>query len=241
MSFAGGRTENATAVILMYRPVPWLSLSTAPGYAHTSLGTTSSSGLTDIPFNAAAARGFDDARWSPSIEGGLSTTISPGDSSAALGLGRSAVEGSAAFSVSPTDRLGLSFGLAHPLTAGSGNGSINVESTLSFGRTTGSFGLSAETGRPDSAAVLSRSLAAGVAYSISGPLTLTVDAIHRLSGSAPTWGMSVGIGTAFAGVSQMNPSSALKRLKGTLGSKTTGTSGFARTSGASSCKRAGTC
>jgi len=241
MRFAGGRTENALSVILMYRPMPWLSLSTAPGFARTSFGSTSATGLTDIPFNAAAAHGFEDARWSPSIEGGLSATLSPGDTSSALGVGRSALEGSAAFSVSPTDRLGFSFGLSHPLTSGSGNGSINLESTTSFGRTTGSFGLSAETGKPDSAAVLSRSLAAGVAYSISGPLTLTVDAIHGISGSAPTWGMSIGIGTAFAGVSQMNPSSALKRLKSTLGSKTTGTSGFAKTSGASSCKRAGTC
>ena len=53
--------------------------------------------------------------------------------------------------------------------------------------------------RADSAAVLSRSLAAGLAYSLAGPLTLTVDASHGLSGGAPSWAMSIGIGTAFAG------------------------------------------
>jgi Putative MetA-pathway of phenol degradation len=242
LRFAGGRTENAMAAILLFRPVPWLRLSTAPGFAHTSLGNVSTTGLTDIPFNAAAVYGFEDATWSPSVAGGLSATVSPGDSSAAIGLGRSAVEAMAAFTVSPTDRLDVSADFAHPLTANSGNGSLSLESSMSFGRTTGSLGMSAEMGRADSAAVLSRSLAAGVAYSLSGPLTLTVDASHGLTGSAPTWALSIGIGTAFAGVSPLSPTSALRRLKNTLGSKTSGTSGYAKTSGGvSSCKRAGTC
>jgi hypothetical protein len=242
MRFAGGRTENAMSLVLLLRPLPWLRLSTAPGFARTSFGNASSSGLTDIPFSAAAMHGFEDVTWSPSLAGGLSTTVSPGDSTAALGLGRSAVEGSAALTVSPADRLDLSAGLSHPLTANSGNGAISLESAMSFGRTTGSLGVSAEVGRPDSAAVLSRSLAAGLAYSLAGPLTLTVDGSHGLTGSAPRWALSVGIGTAFAGVSPLGPTSALKRLKSVLGSKTTATSGYSKTaSGATACKKAGTC
>jgi hypothetical protein len=242
LRFAGGRTQNAMAAILLFRPVPWLRLSTTPGFARTRLGTVSTTGLTDIPFNATAVHGFEDATWSPSVAGGLSATVSPGDSTAALGLGRSAVEAMAAFTVAPTDRLDLSADFAHPLTANSGNGSLSLESSTSFGRTTGSLGMSAEMGRADSAAVLSRSLAAGVAYSLSGPLTLTVDGSHGLTGSAPTWGLSIGIGTAFAGVSPLSPTSALRRLKNTLGSRTRGTSGYARTpGGVASCKRAGTC
>lgn len=242
MRFAGGRTQNAMSVVLMYHPWRWLNLSTAPGYGRTSFGTVSSSGLTDVPFSAAAVRGFNDFTWSPSIAGGLSTTLSPGDTSAALGLGRSAVEASAALTVSPTDRLDFSASLGHPLISNTGNGSISLETAMAFGRTTGSLGLSAEVGSADSAAVLSRSLAAGLAYSLAGPLTVTVDASHGLSGGAPSWAMSIGIGTAFAGVSPLSPTSALKRLKSTLGSKTTATSGYSKTaSGVAACKKAGTC
>jgi hypothetical protein len=242
LRFASGRTENAMSVVLMYHPVRWLNLSTAPGYARTSFGSLSSSGLTDIPVSAAAVHAFEDLTWSPSIAGGLSTTLSPGDSSAALGLGRSALEAAGALTVSPTNRLDVSASLAHPLIANTGNGSIGLETSMAFGRTTGSLGFSAEIGSPDSAAVLSRSLAAGVAYSLGGPLTLTVDANHGLSGSAPTWAMSIGIGTAFAGVSPLSPTSALKRLKNTFGSKTTATSGYSKSAGGvSSCRKAGTC
>lgn len=242
LRFSGGRTERALSVLLLYRPMPWLRLSTAPGFARTSLGNVSSAGLTDIPFSAAAVHGFADVAWSPSVAGGLSTTVSRGDSMAVLGLGRSAIGGSAAFTVSPTDRLDVSAEVSHPLTANSGNGSVSLESAMSFGRTTGSFGLSAEVGPADSAAVLSRSIAAGLAYSLSGPLTVTVDGSHGLSGGAPTWAFSVGVGTAFAGVSPLSPTSALKRLKSVLGSKTAATSGYSKTaSGATACKKAGTC
>jgi hypothetical protein len=242
MRFAGGRTEHAMSVMLLLRPLPWLKLSTSPGFGHTSYGNASSSGLTDIPLSAAALHSFDDVTWSPSVGGGLTTTYAPSDSSTSLGLGRSSVEAVAALGLSPTDRFDLSTEFTQPLTANSGNGSISMESSMSFGRTTGTFGVSAEVGSPDSAAVLSRSLAAGVAYSLAGPLTLTVDGSHGLSGSAPTWALSIGVGTAYAGVSPLSPTSALKRLKSTLGRKTSATSGYSKAaSGAAACRRAGTC
>ncbi len=146
LRFAGGRTENAISVILLYHPLPWLKL---------------------------------------------------GDSAATLGMGSNTLEASAALSLSPTERLNLSADVAHPLAANSGNGSVSLESSLSFGRATGNVGLNAEVGRPDSGAVLSRSLAAGVAWTLAGPLTLTVDGSHGVSGSAPTWALSIGVGTAF--------------------------------------------
>lgn len=240
--FAGGRDENAMSLIVLVRPLPWLKLSTAPGYAHSAMGSASTTGLTDIPFKAVAVREFDDAKWSPSIAGGLETTVSPSDSAAMLGVGRSAVEGSAALSISPTDRLGFSMDLAKPLTASSGNGSLSLESELSFGRATGSLGVSAEMGSADSAAVLSRSIAAGVAYSVRGPLTLTVDGSHGLTSGAPSWTLSIGLGTAFAGVSPLSPTSALKRLKTVLGGKTVATSGYSKSAGGPlACRKAGTC
>jgi hypothetical protein len=242
MGFPSGLTEQALSVTVLFRVAPWLQLSTAPGYARTSSGTTANSGLTDIPFSAVVLHGFADARWSPYVSGALSTTISPGDSTAVLGAGHNAAEGSAAFSVSPTDRLDLSADVSHPLTAHSGNGSLSLESAMSFGRATASVGLSAELGRPDSAAALSRSFAGGIAYTLSGPLTLTIDGSHVLSGGGPSWTMSVGVGTAFAGLSPLGPTSSLKRIKRVLGTKATSTSGYAKAGGSSgACKKAGTC
>ena len=240
--FASGRTDYAMSVLLLYRPVPWLRLSTAPGIARMTFRNTTSSGLTDIPFSAAAVHGFEDVTWSPSVAAALSTSVSPGDSTAVLGLGHSSVDGAAAFTVSPTDRVDFSAGVSHPLTANSGNGSVSLESSMSFGRLTGSLGLSAEVGRPDSAAVLSRSLGSGFAYALFGPITLTVDGSHGLTESAPTWALSIGLGTAFAGVSPLSPTSALKRLKNALGSKTAATSGYSKTAGGGrACRKAGTC
>ncbi len=242
LRFAGGRTENAMSVIFLYHPLPWLKLSSAPGYGRTSLGATSSSGLTDVPFSAVAAHSFDDASWSPSIAGGLAATLARGDSAATLGLGSNTLEASAALSISPAERLSLSADVAHPVVANSGNGSVSLESSLSFGRATGNVGLSAEVGRPDSGAVLSRSLAAGVAWTLRGPLTLTLDGSHGVSGSAPTWALSIGVGTAFAGISPLSPTSALKRLNSALGKKTTVASGYAKSgAGSTSCRRRGTC
>jgi hypothetical protein len=242
MSFPSGLTEQAVSLTMLFRVVPWLELSTAPGYARASSGTTAKSGLTDIPFSAVALHGFADAPWSPSISGALSTTISPGDSTAVLGAGHNAAEAAAAFSVSPTDRLDLSADVSRPMTAHSGNGSLSLESAMSFGRATASVGVNAELGRPDSAAALSRSFAGGIAYSLAGPLTLTVDGSHVLSGGGPAWTMSVGIGTAFAGLSPLGPTSSLKRIKHALGARATSSSGYAKAGGSSgSCKKAGTC
>ena len=60
-----------------------------------------------------------------------------------------------------------------------------------------------------------------------------------LSTGAPSWTLSVGFWTAYAGISQLSPTSPFKRLRSALGGKASGTSGFS--SGNGSCHRMGTC
>jgi hypothetical protein len=241
MRYAGGRTEQATTLVLQLQPLRWLSFSAAPGYGRTSFGTTSRTGLTEMPLSAGAMYSGDDFPWSPSVAASLSSTFAP-DSAMAVGASQHAYEAEVSVNGSPIDPLTLGLAWSHPLTVESGNPSLRLESALSLGRATATLGVNSELGRPDSGTVLSRSVAGGAAFSLVGPLTLTIDASHGISGSAPSWTFSVGLGSAFAGVSPLNATSALKRLKKSLGSNVSGTSGYGNSSGGSrSCKHTGTC
>jgi hypothetical protein len=239
MHYNGGRTTSGVAATLQYSPQTWLTFSATPGFGHTSLGATSSSGVTDMPLSVGASHSLGDLPLSPSLSGSLYTSLSFTDTTKALGVGRNTVGAAAYLSAWATDKLNLTAGGSHPVTANAGNGSIDLESAYSLGKTTANLGLSSEVGRADSGATLARSLAGGIAFAVRGPLTLTVDGSHGLTTGAPTWTFSVGFGTAFAGVSPLSASSALRRLKGVLGSNVSSTS--SGKSGSGSCKRKGTC
>jgi hypothetical protein len=242
MHFSGGRSQSAISATLQYSPNPWLTFSAAPGFGRTSLGRASSTGFTDLPISAGASHALGDLPWSPSIAGALYTTVSMGDSASALGVGRTVFGASAALSAWATDQLNLTAGASHPFNANGGNGSIDLEAAYSLGVPTATLGFSSEVGRADSAATLARSIAGGVAFAVDGPLTLTIDGSHGLTAGAPSWTLSVGLGTAFAGISPLNPSSPLRRLKKVFGSRLTATSGYAKGgTGTANCKSARTC
>jgi hypothetical protein len=242
MTFAGGRSEQAVSALFQFQPVSWLSLSAAPGFGRTTFGKTSSNGPTDIPLAAAAQYAATGASWSPIIVGSLSTLLSTGQAGSALGVGRSSVVAGAAIRITPVDRLYLSAGGSRPLTTASGNASADVGISRSLGRATPSLGYSTEFGSADSATTLARSLAAGVAFAVAGPLTLAVDGSHGLTSGAPKWTLSLSIGTAFAGLSPMNGASMFGRLRNAFGSRATSSSGYSKApNSATSCKRLGTC
>jgi len=240
MSFSGGRSEQGVAVMLQYAATPWLTLSAAPGFAHTTFGQTSTSGLTDVPLGAGVWRTLADLTWSPTISGSLYTTLSPSSGTNGVGIGRNTFGVSAAASGWATHQLNLTVGASHPLSANSGNGSIELGSAYALGKTTANLGVSSEVGSADSSAVLSRSVAGGVAVAVAGPLTLTIDGSHGLTSGAPSWTVSVGFGTAFAGLSPLNATSPIRRLNRVFGSRTSSTSGYSK-SGSGSCRRTGTC
>jgi hypothetical protein len=242
MHFSSGRSESAVSATLQYSPSSWLTLSASPGFGRTTLGRSSSSGLTDLPISAGASYALSEIPWSPSIFGSMYTNVSTGDSTSVLGLGRTSFGAAAALSGWATDQLNLTVGASHPLSANGGNSAIDLESAYSLGKTTATLGLTSEVGRADSSATLARSLDGGLAFALAGPLTLTVDGSHGLTTGAPSWTFSVGLGTAFAGISPLNPSSPLRRLKKVFGSRLSSTSGYSKGgTGSKSCKIAGTC
>jgi len=242
MHFSGGRSQSGIYATLEYSPSEWLTFSTTPGFGHTSLAGVSTSGFTDLPISAGASHGMGDIPWSPSISGSVSTTIALADSTRVLGTGRNGLDASVSLSGSATDELNLTVGASHPLSDRGGNGSIDLEAAYSLGKATANLGLSSEVGRPDSSATLARSIAGGIAFAVAGPVTLTVDGSHGLTTGAPSWTVSVGLGTAFAGISPLDPSSPLRRLKKVFGSRLISTSGYTKGgNGSASCKKAGTC
>ena len=241
MRFRSGRTEVAVSATLQYSPRSWLSFSATPGYGHTSLGRFSANGPTDLPLSVGASHSIAGLAWSPSISGSVYTALSLGDTSS-LGVGRTAMGASASLSAWATEQLNLAIGASRPISADAGNGAVNLEAAYSMGKVTPNVGLSSELGRADSSATLARSIAAGVAFSVAGPLTLTLDGSHGLTTGAPSWTFSIGVGTAFAGLSPLSPSSSLRRLTKALGSRVSSTSGYAKSGiGSKSCKSAGTC
>ena len=224
--FNSGRSESAISATLQYSPNPWLTFSAAPGFGRSTLAKASSSGLTDLPLTAGVIHMFSDVPCSPSIAGSLYTSISMGGSTSALGVGHTVFGASAAVSGWVTDQLNLSASGSHPLNAGGGNSSIDLAAAYSLGVPMATLGFSSEVGRADSATTLARSIAGGLAFAVAGPLALTIDGSHGLTSGAPSWTFSVGLGTAFSGISPLNPSSPLQRLKKVFGSRVTSTSGY---------------
>jgi hypothetical protein len=242
MQFSSGRSESAVSATLQYSPSAWFTLSATPGFGRTSRAGVSTSGLTDLPISAGASHVLSDVPLSPLIFGSIYTTLSMADSASVLGTGRSTLGAAASLSAWTTEHVNLTVGASHPLNANGGNGSIDLEGAYALGAATTTLGFSSEVGRADSSATLARSIAAGAAFSIVGPLTLTVDGSRGLTTGAPAWTFSVGLGTAFAGISPLNPSSPLRRLKKVFGSQIAATSGYGKTrTGSKSCKITGTC
>ena len=77
--------------------------------------------------------------------------------------------------------------------------------------------LGGDVGHADSTQALARTAGAGASYAIAGPLVLTMDVGHGLTGASPRWVLSIGIGTAFSRISPVAPTSSLRRLKDSFG------------------------
>ena len=241
MTFTGGRNEQALSLLLQFRPLPWLSLSAAPGFGRTTFGSATSNGLTDIPLSSVAQYSAPTSPWSPNFFGSISTVVATGQSGTTLGVGRTSAAVGAGVSVSPITHTFLSADASRPVTAASGNGSADFWVSRSLGRATPSVGYSAEIRTPDSAARLARSVAGGVAFVVDGPISLAFDGSRGLTSGAPKWAVSVSFGTAFSGISPMSGGSIFGRIKNTFGSRATSSSGYSKTSGSTNCRKLGTC
>ncbi|HXI64007.1 MAG TPA: hypothetical protein VNH14_05825 [Gemmatimonadales bacterium] len=206
---------NALGGVVEYRALRWLTLGAAPTLVRSTVGTQTTSGFGDLPLTAAASKELGTA-WGPELAAAVTLTVPTGNSACGLGSGVTSVGMEVGAGLSPADALHFSVDASRSLSAvtlsaldARGSTWLDVDADVDFtSRLTGSASLGGDFGGMDTTTA-AREVGAGARYTLHGPLTLSVDVTHRLSGIAPTWGLAVTLGTASSGLSALNPSSPL--------------------------------
>ncbi len=206
---------NALGGVVEYRALRWLTLGAAPTLVRSTVGTQTTSGFGDLPLTAAASKELGTA-WGPELAAAVILTIPTGNAACGLGNGVTSVGMEVGAGLSPIDPLHLSVDASRSLSAvtlssldAQGSTWLDVDADVEFtSRLTGSASLGGDFGGVDTTTA-AREVGVGARYTLRGPLALSVDVTHRLSGIAPTWGLAVTLGTASSGLSALNPSSPL--------------------------------
>lgn len=237
--YHGGRAEQGVSALIQMAPTSWLSLTAAPGYGHTTYGTSTTSGVTEVPLTAKVLFGLGDLPWTPIFSASASTVMSLNDKMNSIGVGSQSMDAGLGVLAWPLERLAISASGFHSINKGTGNPSAQFEVAIPFEPFITRFGYTSEFGTPDTGTELARSLTGGLAISVGGPFTLTMDGSHGMTTGAPDWSLAVGFGTAFSGISPLNSSSAIGRLRQIFGRRMLSTSGYVKD--VPSCKTSGTC
>lgn len=224
-TFQDGHAEYGGGMLVTFAPVSWASLAANPSYAvATNPKRTATMGrfnLSSVPVELDGSHEFAGAVHPElGVSLGAEFPVAAADSgttshrpsySAGLGLGISPIphlhlNGDASRDLDPSAARAL-FSTGSATSVGAGV-SLDAGSRLMMG-----VSFSGDVGTAAAGDTLTRAVGGNVAFALAGPLELTVDGSHRLQGDAPQWTVSVGIGTAFAGVATIGPASALSRIR----------------------------
>lgn len=222
-SFRDGHLEYGTGLLITFAPLPGVSLGLNPSYTvatDTSQATNSGQfSLSSLPLSLSVQHDFDGA-LRPDVGASLGATLPLGATrdtttrqagyDASLGLGLSPVRGvRIGGDISRDFSSGAAAAFTRPATSSAGiDLSIEAGSRLSLGTS-----FSGDLGSAAAGDTLSRTVGAFASFRVLGPLALTVDGSHGIGGYAPRWAMSVGFGTAFAGVETVGPAATLTRIR----------------------------
>lgn len=233
LSYEGGRSEQALGAVIRWVTTPWLSLSATPTAVHvrepsaTALGAyQGTSGLVDLPLDATLSHSFK-APWSPGVAFALGVSLPLGDTAAGFGAGKMGYSASLGLGFSPSERLWVHLGAGRSLgdvrmqsafTSGSGWGDASAGVSITD-RFSLNGGYGTDLGAVDSTAGHSRSINGGFSFVVRGPTTVNLNASRGVSGLAPRWSMTLGLGTAFP---YLNKLGAGDQLRGAFGGGTHG-------------------
>ena len=225
-TFRDGHAEYGGGMLVTFAPATWASVAVNPSYAiATNTRRTATVGrfnLSSVPVELDGSHEFASvlhpelglslgAEFPVSMAADSGTTSHRPSYSAGLGLGITPIphvhlNGDANRDLDPSAARELfSAGSA---TSVSGGVSIDAGSRLTMG-----VGFSGDVGTAAPGDTLARSIGGNAALALAGPFTLTFDGSHGLQGDTPRWTISVGVGTAFAGVATIGPASALSRMR----------------------------
>ena len=239
LQYDAGRTEQALGVVFRWLPVRFLSLSVTPttvrasepGLTATS-GNVVRSGLTDMPVEATLSRSFAGA-LSPSASASFGVSLPIGDTASGLGSGEVGYSISGGIGFVPAKHFSVNLGAGRSLTRfstqaafSSGTGWGDASVGYAFGdRVSVSGGISSDLGAVDSTLGRARSIDGGASFVVGASRTVNVNMSHGVSGSAPSWSMAVGFGTAFPYLNHVGARSSDAELMNTFGGGTHGLPG----------------
>jgi hypothetical protein len=236
LQYDAGRSEQALGVVFRWLPVRYLSLSITPttvrvrepGLTATSADVVRS-GLTDMPAEATLSKSFAGA-LSPSASASFGVSLPVGDTASGLGSGEVGYSISGGIGLVPAEHVSLYVGAGRSLTrfstqaafsSGTGWGDASLGYEMND-RVSVSGGLSTDLGAVDSTLGRSRSLDGGASFVVGGSRTLNLNISHGVSGSAPSWSMALGFGTAFPYLNHVGARSSDASLVNTFGGGTHG-------------------
>jgi hypothetical protein len=211
LQYGAGRTEQSLGAIFRWAPVRWFSMATTPTVARVKEPTLSAavkdasrSGLEDLPIEATLSHAFGGS-LAPTLSGGVGLTLPIADTTGGFGAGSVGYSVSIGGGFSPLPSLWTHVGVGRSLSglspqAAFGGGSAwgDVSAGFSFtDRVSVSAGYDTDLGSVDATIGRSTSMSGGLAVAVHGETTVLVSANHGLSGSAPVWGLVIGVGTAF--------------------------------------------
>ena len=236
LSFPDGRNQQGASAVVRWHPLAGVGLGITPSFTRvvfpTALGGGSASGLSDVPVELTLDHEID-VPMSPTIGASLGATIPLGDSASGFGSGHVGSSIALGVGLSPVDRMSFHVGAGRPLsdfaTQGALGGSRSTwgdaeASYQATSRLETSLGFDGDFSA-DSGTTPARALIAGLAFSVHGPLTLTVNGGHGISGEAARWSLSVGLGTDFASLASLGSSSSVRRAVSALGGQSHSHSG----------------
>lgn len=224
-SFQDGHAEYGGGMILTYAPFDWASLEVNPSYTVATnpkrTATTGKFNMSSVPVELDGSHEFRGALH-PELGLSLGAEFPVATADTAATTHRPTFSAGLGLSVTPVSHLHLNGDVsrdldgatARSILAASTATSASAGASIDAGdRLTLSAGVSGDLGTAAVGDTVTRSLGGSAAIHLAGPLTLTVDGSHRLQGNTPLWSVSVGIGTAFAGVATVGPASALSRMR----------------------------
>jgi hypothetical protein len=191
--------------------------------AQSSPSAEARTGFADLPVYAALVHaGGGPSR--PTLAVTALASIPTGDSERGLGRGASAFSGELALGIDPAPGLTVRAGGArlvrvagespHGIATSTLFGDVVLGSGSSTSLSLGAFG--ELRGEAAAAYETARGINGAVAHTLRSGPTLVLGVGHALAGDGPAWSFSLGIGTAFGGVSPVGATAPVSAASGGL-------------------------
>ena len=226
MRFRSGLRHEVLSGVLQYQPTSWLTLGAAPTAVRvTPAGGAAYGGIGDLPVSIGVSKPIAGVP-ALSLGAGLVASLPVGNRSNDIGSGELGWAMDLAAGFAPRDRLLLYLSASRGLAGARGNGaipsvrytSLSTDAALALsGRFTATASLAADVARSDSLAPLVRTAGAGFTFRLVRDLQLIVDGGLGVNRDSPRWLLSIGVGTAYSGLSPVGLNNPGERLKNTFG------------------------